>query len=63
MQIIDEILQYLHYHPASSRGEIIENISADDYKKAMLIFYEQNSLFAFKKIFMKQFEFVVKTYF
>lgn len=28
MQIIDEILQYLHYHPASSRGEIMENISA-----------------------------------
>ena len=34
-----------------------------DYKKAMLIFYEQNSLYAFKQIFMEQFEFAVKEYF
>lgn len=34
-----------------------------DYKKAMLIFYEQNNISAFKKIFMEQFEFAVKTYF
>lgn len=33
------------------------------YKKAMLIFYEQNNLFAFKQIFMQQFEFAVSEYF
>ena len=34
-----------------------------DYKKAMLIFYEQNNISAVKNIFMEQFEFAVKTYF
>ncbi len=32
-------------------------------EKAMLIFYEQNNIAAFKKIFIGQFLFVVKTYF
>ena len=34
-----------------------------DYKKALLLFYEQNNLFAFKQIFINQFEFAVHTYF
>lgn len=34
-----------------------------DYKKAMLIFYEQNNLYAFKQIFIDQFEFAVREYF
>ena len=34
-----------------------------EYKKAMLIFYEQNNISAFKKIFISQFEFAVNTYF
>lgn len=29
----------------------------------MLIFYEQNNISAFKRIFMEQFEFAVNTYF
>ena len=33
------------------------------YKKAMLIFYEQNNLYAFKQIFIDQFEFAVREYF
>jgi Fic family protein len=33
------------------------------YKKAMLIFYEQNNISAFKEIFTNQFEFAVNTYF
>jgi Fic family protein len=33
------------------------------YKKAMLVFYEQNNISALKKIFMEQFDFAVKTYF
>jgi Fic family protein len=34
-----------------------------DYKKAMLLFYEQNSLASFKQIFIDQIEFSVKNYF
>lgn len=33
------------------------------YKKAMLLFYEQNNISRFKEIFISQFEFAVKTYF
>lgn len=33
------------------------------YKESLLIFYEQNNLSAFKKIFIEQVEFAVKTYF
>ena len=39
------------------------SVDSIDYKKAMLIFYEQNNLAAFKQIFMEQFEFAVNTYF
>lgn len=38
-------------------------IDSIDYKKAMLIFYEQNNISPFKRIFIDQFEFAVKTYF
>ena len=34
-----------------------------DYKKAMLIFYEQNNLTEFKRIFIQQYEFAVNSYF
>lgn len=34
-----------------------------DYKKVMLLFYEQNNLSAFKDLFMKQYEFAVNNYF
>ena len=46
------------YCPLSFRS-----IDSMDYKKAMLIFYEQNNLYAFKQIFIEQFEFAVKEYF
>ena len=46
------------YCPLSFRS-----IDSIDYKKAMLIFYEQNNLYAFKQIFIEQFEFAVKEYF
>lgn len=46
------------YCPLSFR-----TVDSIDYKKAMLIFYEQNNLYAFKKIFMDQFEFAVSEYF
>ena len=38
-------------------------VSSIDYKKAMLLFYEQNNMSAFKQIFISQFEFAVNTYF
>jgi len=39
------------------------SVDALDYKKAMLLFYEQNNLSAFKEIFIQQNEFSVKNYF
>jgi Fic family protein len=38
-------------------------VEPSDYKKAMLIFYEQNNLSAFKRIFIEQFKFAVGEYF
>ena len=46
------------YCPISFR-----TVDSVDYKKAMLIFYEQNNISAFKKIFIDQFAFAVQTYF
>ena len=39
------------------------SVDSIDYKKAMLVFYEQNNIYAFKQIFIDQFEFAVKEYF
>ena len=47
-----------NYCPISFR-----TVDSIDYKKAMLLFYEQNNISAFKKIFIDQFEFAVSTYF
>lgn len=47
-----------NYCPISFR-----TVDSIDYKKAMLIFYEQNNISAFKKIFIEQFSFAVQTYF
>ncbi len=38
-------------------------VDSIDYKKAMLLFYEQNNISAIKEIFIDQFEFAVSTYF
>ncbi len=46
------------YCPISFR-----TVDSVDYKKAMLMFYEQNNVAAFKRIFIDQFLFAVKTYF
>ncbi len=46
------------YCPVSFR-----TVDSVDYKKAMLMFYEQNNITAFKRIFIDQFVFAVKTYF
>jgi len=39
------------------------NIDEKEYKKAIILFYEQNNLNYFKKLFIEQFEFAVKNYF
>ena len=46
------------YCPISFR-----TVDSIDYKKAMLLFYEQNNISAFKQIFIDQFRFAVETYF
>jgi Fic family protein len=38
-------------------------IDSIEYKKAMLLFYEQNNISAFKSIFIEQYDFAVITYF
>ena len=56
--ISNAVLMNYKYCPLSLR-----TVDPIDYKKAMLIFYERNNISVFKKIFMEQFEFAVKTYF
>ena len=46
------------YCPLSFR-----TVDSIDYKKAMLLFYEQNNLSALKQIFINQYEFAVREYF
>lgn len=58
-RIISNALLMNHkYCPISFR-----TVDSVYYKKAMLIFYEQNNISALKKIFIEQFEFAVDTYF
>jgi Fic family protein len=56
--ISNAVLMNNNYCPVSFR-----TINSIEYKKAMLLFYEQNNINAFKNIFINQFEFAVKTYF
>ncbi|MDP3043565.1 MAG: Fic family protein [bacterium] len=39
------------------------NVDEAEYKKAVILFYEQNNINYFKKLFIEQFEFAVKNYF
>ena len=58
-RITSNAILIAHQHcPISFR-----TVDSIDYKKAMLVFYEQNNITAFKRIFIDQFEFAVKTYF
>jgi Fic family protein len=56
--ISNAILMNESYCPISFR-----TVNSIHYKKAMLVFYEQNNITPFKRIFVDQFEFAVKTYF
>lgn len=56
--VTNAILMNYKHCPISFR-----TIDSVDYKKSMLLFYEQNNIARFKEIFINQFEFAVKTYF
>ena len=56
--VSNAILMNYNHCPLSFR-----TVNPIDYKKAMLLFYEQNNISNFKEIFINQFEFAVKTYF
>jgi Fic family protein len=56
--VSNAILMNHAYCPLSFR-----TVDSIDYKKAMLLFYEQNNISNFKEIFINQFEFAVITYF
>lgn len=52
------ILLANEYCPLSYRS-----VDEAEYKKAVLLFYERNSAWLFKQLFVEQFEFAVKNYF
>lgn len=56
--ISNAVLMYNKYCPVSFR-----TVDSIEYKKALLLFYEQNNISIFKEIFIDQFEFAVNTYF
>lgn len=56
--VSNAILMNNKYCPLSFR-----TVDSIDYKKAMLLFYEQNNITKFKEIFIDQFDFAVNTYF
>lgn len=56
--VSNAILMHEKYCPLSFR-----TVDSIDYKKTMLLFYEQNNISNFKNIFINQFEFAVNTYF
>lgn len=56
--VSNAILMNYQHCPISFR-----TVDSIDYKKAMLLFYEQNNISRFKEIFINQFEFAVNTYF
>ena len=56
--VSNAILMNEKYCPLSFR-----TVDSIDYKKAMLLFYEQNNISNIKEIFINQFEFAVNTYF
>lgn len=56
--VSNAILMNYNYCPISFR-----TVDSVEYKKAMLVFYEQNNISSFKEIFIDQFKFAVNTYF
>jgi len=56
--LTNAILLAHDYFPLSYRS-----VDEDEFKKALILFYEQNSVYHVKRLFMDQLEFAYKTYF
>ncbi len=56
--VSNAVLMKHNYCPVSFR-----TVDSVTYKKAMLLFYEQNNISSFREIFIDQFKFAVNTYF
>ena len=56
--LANAVLVAYDYFPLSYR-----NVDINDYRSSMIIFYETNNLFHFKRIFMSQLEFAINNYF
>ena len=56
--LANAILLAHDYFPLSYR-----NVDVTEYKKAMILFYEQNNLYHFKRIFLEQYRFALGNYF
>jgi fido (protein-threonine AMPylation protein) len=56
--LANAILLAWDYYPLSYR-----NVDETIYKKALILFYEQESLFHLKRIFLEQYRFAINTYF
>ncbi len=52
------ILMAYGYFPLSYR-----NINVNEYRSAMIVFYETNNLYNFKRLYMKQLQFAIGNYF
>ena len=56
--LANAVLMAYDYYPISYRV-----VDENEYKQAMIYFYEQNSLYDIKKILIDQYEFAIDTYF
>jgi len=52
------ILMAHDYFPLSYRS-----VGENEYKQAMILFYETNNLYHLKRLFVEQYRFALKTYF
>lgn len=56
--LANAILLAWDFYPLSYRS-----VNEDEYKKALILFYEQNSIYKLKDIFIDQYKFALQTYF
>ncbi len=59
----EKVLKASGVNPGVRWAGVHMTVDSIDYKKAMLMFSGQNNIAAFKRIFIDQFLFAVKTYF
>ena len=56
--LANAILLAHDYFPLSYRS-----VNENEYKQAMIIFYETGNIYHFKRLFLDQYRFALKTYF